>query len=236
MTDKAQMPDEIYISDINGSRCRCWNSPVYGGENGEGELAVKYIRADLATPQAALQQEGDEISSLYYDKNRDGDLWHHPMMNALMTILSRDGYTPMSKHTQICLVKAALKAAQPVPRTGVVWQDIETAPKDGATKIICDRPAYKTYAVAISEKDGGVLEPVHASAWTPTHWMPLPAPPHGHIRTDEVGLLTEIAKLYLIDIPPIIFDPVRDKAIEMFGRDTWNKALKTITSAAKERE
>jgi hypothetical protein len=52
---------------------------------------------------------------LYYDKVRDGDLWQHPLMSALMAVLKRDGYTPMSKDTQICLVKAAIMATAPEP-------------------------------------------------------------------------------------------------------------------------
>lgn len=48
----------------------------------------------------------------YYDKlgDEDSELWHHPLMENLMAVLARDGYTPMSKDTQICLVKAALRS------------------------------------------------------------------------------------------------------------------------------
>lgn len=41
------MPGEIWIGDIEGSHCRCWNGPTYGGFHGEGHISTKYVRADL---------------------------------------------------------------------------------------------------------------------------------------------------------------------------------------------
>lgn len=68
----------------------------------------------------------------YYDKTDDyglhigdGDLWNHPLMANLMAVLARDGYTPMGKDTQICLVKAALRSMpeQPTPPTTTLRED-----------------------------------------------------------------------------------------------------------------
>lgn len=52
----------------------------------------------------------------YYDKLQDGDLWQRPLMENLMAVLAKGGYTPMDKDTQICLVKAALRSLPTQPR------------------------------------------------------------------------------------------------------------------------
>ncbi len=75
----------------------------------------------------------------------------------------------------------------------IEWQPIETAPKDGTT-ILLYRPSAAAWAkVTVGKykddnfakkakpyweiwfKIGGVRE---SREWNPTHWMPLPVPPH----------------------------------------------------------
>lgn len=50
---QAGMPDVIWIGDIEGSHCRCWNGPTYGGFRGEGHISEPYIRRAIVTPEAA---------------------------------------------------------------------------------------------------------------------------------------------------------------------------------------
>jgi hypothetical protein len=60
------------------------------------------------------------------------------------------------------------------------WQPIETAPKDGSLILSWDNP----YMIVVSwdtdpRDEGGQCWKINYSGdWmTPTHWMPLPAPP-----------------------------------------------------------
>jgi len=62
---QAGMPDVIWIGDIEGSHCRCWNGPTYGGFRGEGHISEPYIRRAIVTPEAAKEMpEGSDIDEL----------------------------------------------------------------------------------------------------------------------------------------------------------------------------
>jgi hypothetical protein len=54
---------------------------------------------------------------------------------------------------------------------------ISEAPRDGRTRILCDRPAYRTYGIAVSEHDGSVLETISGKTWQPTHFYDISALP-----------------------------------------------------------
>jgi hypothetical protein len=56
---QAGMPDVIWIGDIEGSHCRCWNGPTYGGFRGEGHISEPYIRRAIVTPEAAKDAADD---------------------------------------------------------------------------------------------------------------------------------------------------------------------------------
>ena len=61
------------------------------------------------------------------------------------------------------------------------WQPIETAPKDGAEALVWGPKQDCAYLAVWN--DGWWVVDVHPDPWTellssPTHWMPLPAPPH----------------------------------------------------------
>lgn len=108
------------------------------------------------------------------------------------------------KGTLLCLSNAEARALAALLR-GVVWQPIETAPKDGTRILLASsavseagKPAEWTISVGqwvpefeiASYPDDGLL---YRGAWSdftvaswgyqeftelsPTHWMPLPAPP-----------------------------------------------------------
>lgn len=84
-----EMPEEIWIGDIEGSHCRCWNGPTYGGFKGEGHLSTRYIRADLVQApqwrpietaprdQRVLVWSGAELYAAHWAKNpfTDDEAW-----------------------------------------------------------------------------------------------------------------------------------------------------------------
>lgn len=58
------------------------------------------------------------------------------------------------------------------------WRLIETAPTDGRQVLACFKGQFSWViftAAAAPQSGGGVWAPGHA---TPTHWMPIPEPPH----------------------------------------------------------
>jgi len=72
------------------------------------------------------------------------------------------------------------------------WQPIETAPKDGADVLVFYQAAGVAFAHIAYWDDGTETDPDDVGWWfyrsslgremlegyfTPTHWMPLPAPP-----------------------------------------------------------
>lgn len=81
----------------------------------ERDYIIKLQKQRIESLENAIGLAKDD----YYDKGSEYDcsLWNHPVMTALMAVLSNDGYTPMSKGTQICLVKAAIAA---MPATTVL--------------------------------------------------------------------------------------------------------------------
>ena len=66
------------------------------------------------------------------------------------------------------------------------WQPIETAPKDGTPVLLwpfAPQDFWAGYApqevcLGFNALDEGWFNPEQRCAFEPTHWMPLPAPPH----------------------------------------------------------
>jgi hypothetical protein len=57
------------------------------------------------------------------------------------------------------------------------WQPIETAPQDG-TWVLVFRPRGMWNKIRIGYFDGQWRTPERMDPIRPTHWMPLPEPPH----------------------------------------------------------
>jgi hypothetical protein len=58
------------------------------------------------------------------------------------------------------------------------WQPIETAPKDGTHVIIFDPSDSRPREAVFDTCYGQWVDPIEAyDEYSPTHWMPLPAPP-----------------------------------------------------------
>lgn len=111
---------------IHGADWTYWPvlETVYKALISKGILPPKPVnQAEVEQPDdknAIIKLQQQRIESLeqaiglakddYYDKVRDGDLWEHPLMANLMAVLKEGGHTPISKDTQICLVKAALRS------------------------------------------------------------------------------------------------------------------------------
>jgi len=70
------------------------------------------------------------------------------------------------------------------------WQPIETAPKDGTEVLIYD-PSYPKNPMAVD----WYCPHDDTPGWlgTPTHWMPLPAPPQEPTLTDTIRAALEAA-------------------------------------------
>ena len=69
------------------------------------------------------------------------------------------------------------------------WQPIETAPRDGTLILVCTRGYQRIrsmmttfWSEASAKRFGAKFGWYHEGdgAITPTHWMPLPAPPKDH--------------------------------------------------------
>lgn len=72
------------------------------------------------------------------------------------------------------------------------WQDISTAPKDNSGMLLAciDWPHSTLRGKPVPIKVGGWdMEGkrwhIFGASWSPTHWMPLPAPPSPSRRTEE---------------------------------------------------
>jgi hypothetical protein len=62
----------------------------------------------------------------------------------------------------------------------MVWQPIETAPKDGNCVLVANpkATAFSGFYVAFwSKDDNRWLYSTYTAVPNPTHWMPLPEPP-----------------------------------------------------------
>ena len=61
------------------------------------------------------------------------------------------------------------------------WRPIETCPDDGNRKLLIDNSGPYTASVGMWDVIEGCWR-IFDAKWTPTHWMPLPAPP---VRTGK---------------------------------------------------
>ena len=103
-----------------------------------------------------------------------------------------DDWTPRTRHEVEEYARAAIEAdrrLRAVPG-GMVWQPIETAPKDG-THILAILPDSDTcHVICWADASKGIRVGCGVYGWhvawdgypcaghsTPTHWMPLPAAP-----------------------------------------------------------
>lgn len=110
------------------------------------------------------------------------------------------------------------------------WQPIETAPKDKVILVSCTRRMTAPYTAMNDSRDGWVTETTDAwvAAYTPTHWMPLPAAPG---KESPAALNLEAAAMKLAEV----FDyPWEDMPAE--GRQNMRTNAQAVLLAASFKE
>lgn len=164
------MPDEIYAKrygEANGGTY--WNKPR------EGETGTRYIRADLATPAAEIEEDIKLTRALKSVEGAPGSIsWG--MID--MLVKGRSGYI-------IEIIKAARAYAS--QSRADQWQPIETAPRDGTHILVFPALMGVPLVSSWEEKSkefkfvGFWRNPMTEQPvpYKPTHWQPIPAPPKG---------------------------------------------------------
>ncbi len=94
-----------------------------------------------------------------------------------------------TSYTVECIAQAIHEAVL-AERQRCAWQPIETAPRDGTPVDLWMKGGYRVVYFSMDEHGRWVREegyPVVTRVLTeePTHWMPSPRPPRGHVKEPE---------------------------------------------------